>query len=325
MKDPDNLLNNTKNLHGPLSQERLKEELTGYRISLPQTQFERMIQVATIIPRVLLAVLQDLLQLILAGSVTIAELCGANYNPSHPNADAIPNGAFHGSGFHKGQWAIWHLLLGRKHTYSVSYAEGILSNDPKTSITAYAKSEKVVNFIKTIRGKHKTKKINLKGHSMGGLVALEVARLIRNKDAAYAHIDVEIENVFLYNCPIRGTPTLDLLPNENKAQRYKDMSINSEYRHNLMKESLKAERQGKLRIHCAYSTTDFAVPNYSGKCGSNPKRRREFSYHGHFTAATSLRILWQDIVWNREIAARDNRSKQPKLIEQQEKQIAIKI
>ncbi len=92
----------------------------------------------------------------------------------------VPVIQLHGSGAGKYQFALFRLVSGRKRTFAVDYAESKFSNHPKTSIAEYAQNDKIQALFKQVYEVTGQKKAILVGHSMGGLVSLEIARNIRN-------------------------------------------------------------------------------------------------------------------------------------------------
>lgn len=95
----------------------------------------------------------------------------------------IPVIQLHGSGAGKYQFAIFRLASGHQRTFAIDYAESRFGNDPKTSIAQYADNDKIQALFKQVYEVTGQKKAILVGHSMGGLVSLEIARNIRNYKA----------------------------------------------------------------------------------------------------------------------------------------------
>lgn len=96
----------------------------------------------------------------------------------------VPVVQLHGSSAGKFQFAIFRLASGHKRTFTVDYAESKFSNDPKTAIPTYAQNEKIKALFKEVHRVTGQKRVILVGHSMGGLVSLDIARTVRNHRSA---------------------------------------------------------------------------------------------------------------------------------------------
>lgn len=92
----------------------------------------------------------------------------------------IPVIQLHGSGAGKYQFTLFRLVSGYKRTFAIDYAESRFGNHPKTSIVQYAQNNKIQSLFKQVYEVTGQKKAILVGHSMGGMVSLEIARNIRN-------------------------------------------------------------------------------------------------------------------------------------------------
>lgn len=91
----------------------------------------------------------------------------------------IPVIGLHGSGAGKYQFTLFRTASGTQRTFTVDYAESRFGNSPEASIADYAKNDKIQNLFRQVYEATGQKKAILFGHSMGGLVALQIHRNIR--------------------------------------------------------------------------------------------------------------------------------------------------
>jgi len=92
----------------------------------------------------------------------------------------IPLIQLHGSGAGKYQFTAFRFASGHHRTFTTDFAESRFGNHQHTSIAHYAQNEKIQALFKKVYEVTGQKKAILIGHSMGGLVSLEIARTIRN-------------------------------------------------------------------------------------------------------------------------------------------------
>lgn len=297
------LLKNEDNVATQLFQSRIAssyveatlmaQSLKGIRIDLPQSKLEKAFELLSSIPRVILAILQDLLTLPFAGITNLIGLC-VNFNPNQPDQKTIPVLLLHGSGYNETQFTLMRQFLGN-NVYSLNYAEGRFSNSKETTVQDYASNDKIKEMIAKIKRETGQDKILIIGHSMGGNVGCEISRIARENPA---HFDgVQVPWVITLNSPLKGSPSLDRVFPKDRDERYKDMSIDCERRKKLIRSTLQAERNGLLEIYNMGATTDFACPEKCTMLTEDPRRKRLFSCQGHFTSMVSFRAIHQVHTW----------------------------
>jgi len=283
-------------------------ELRNLQIALPDNMLEKAATVVSVIPRVLSGAVHDLLALPFAGFSLLVRAC-SDPNPSEPSKKHIPIVLLHGSGYNDSQFLLYRRWTGTDRSYSLNYAEGLFSNDSASSIKDYASSKKMVALFERIQKETGQTKFIIAGHSMGGPIGLEVARLARNTKTFG---NIRVVAVILLNAPVRGTPMITVASkissvvccsNKELDQRKKEMSVANFYRDQLYTESLQAERDGKLKIYTYGSKTDFACPGDCTSLTEDPRRKYQVSYQGHFTSMLSFSVGWQSRKWIKEIDA----------------------
>lgn len=278
-------------------------EVKGMQIALPQTKFDKMMEIASLIPRIAFTVLMDLLLIPVALGVVIAECCKIDYNPK-PEAVKIgktPVLLLHGSGFNKGEFAVGMKCLDRPDigsVFSINY-DGIVSNDPTKGIDDYAMG-KVREAIKRITELTGTNDIILMGHSMGGMVAVEYALEVAKKDG------IKVNHVFSIASPWHGAPVLDamwkvgLRSKDKTPKRHQQMSVSGgtstdpDFRQKLVAKALESERKGECNFYSIFSSTDFAVPGRRGNLTENPTRQYSINYLGHY-ALVAWPSVWKQV------------------------------
>lgn len=284
-------------LHIEMGDEASK--LENIRVAVPQTKFEKMIEIATLIPRVIFSILVDLALLPIAGGLSFYMLTKPNFDPLEPKTGKIPILLLHGSGFNESQWVFGRQFLKKQEygsVFSLNYA-GLLSNDSTKGIDDYA-AGKVRDKILEIKKLTGQNQVILVGHSMGGMIAGYYAENLSLQDK------VKVEHVISVGSPWRGSPTVDLFKTGPAApKRYPQMSTENQFRQNLVSQALASERGGCRNYYTVGSTTDLAVPGLTSLLSEDPRRQRIFSYLGHFGIVASPRVWSQVRSWLDQIYA----------------------
>jgi|JI9StandDraft_1071089.scaffolds.fasta_scaffold27144_3 pimeloyl-ACP methyl ester carboxylesterase len=271
---------------------RQASEVEGLQIALPQTTFERMVEVATRIPRVAFTILIDLLLLPGALALLVVAAVKTDFNPKphEVKKGKTPILLLHGSNFNESQWVIGRLFL-RKKTYgsvfSLNY-DGLITNDPTKGISDYAR-DKISKEVKRIKELTGSDKVILMGHSMGGMIAGCYAEDFAQSDG------VTVEHVFSIASPWQGTPLIDTswrlggpFSRERETMRFQQMSVRGatatepNFRRALIDRIITSERSARRKYYSTWSSTDYAVPLASGHVTEDPRRQHSFSYLGHF-------------------------------------------
>lgn len=286
------------------------ENLQELQLALPQTRFEKMIELATRIPRVILSILIDVALLPFAGILLLVMLAKPNFNPAHPKTDKTPILLLHGSGFNESEWILGRQFLKKEQcgsVFSLNY-DGLASNDPAKGIDDYA-AEKVRAKILEIKKLTGLSRIILIGHSMGGMIAGYYAEHFAAED------NIKVEYVMSVATPWQGVSLLDRFAGNDTAKRYKQMSVNNDLRRNLVATALQSERTGQRKYYSIGSTTDLMVPAPASNLTEDPRRQRTFSYLGHYGLIVSPRLWlqvrsWLDGIYAREPAVVQVRSEQ---------------
>jgi hypothetical protein len=95
----------------------------------------------------------------------------------------LPVAMLHGSSAGKYQFTALRMFTGRQ-TFAVDYAEGRFSNDPNTRIDQYSHNDKIKDLFRQIHQVTGTSEVIIVGHSMGGLIGLDIARTTHNSELA---------------------------------------------------------------------------------------------------------------------------------------------
>lgn len=281
-----------------------EENLQGIQIAIPQNKFQRMITTALKIPGFALALISDICLLPAAGVLLLTHaLLNVNLNPKAEKikTDKTPILLLHGSGFCKIQWiAAQQFLKGQEFgsVFSCDFAEGLVTNDPNSSIGDYSadKVRKQIQEIKRLTGQDR---IIIIGHSMGSMVGEDYAQRFAKEDG------VEVTNVLSISTPWQGSPTIDLL--KLKDKRYQEMSQESgaaehvQFRQRLILNAKKAEQRGHRLQWNMWSKHDFAVPGRTGRLTEDPRRHYEVSGVGHYGPMFSFRMLRKMRSWVKEM------------------------
>lgn len=269
-----------------------KSEFEGMQIKLPQTKFQKMIEVVTRIPRAILAIIIDLSLLAPAAILVIIAMCGVKFDPTEPKQDKIPILLIHGNGFNETEWVLGRQFLKKEHygsVFSLNY-DGLLTNDSKMGIDDYAK-EKISHKIKEIKKATGQNEIILIGHSMGGLIASQYAENIAVDDKT------TIKHIISIATPWQGAPLLNFVPESMISKRLQQMSPHNPWRKNLVENALKSERMGTRKYYHLNSTTDIMAPSPYSNLSEDPRRQYTLSYLGHYGIIGSPHVWWQIRDW----------------------------
>lgn len=279
-------------------------EVKGMQVALPQTKFDKMLEIATIIPRIIFTLLIDVLLLPGALVLLLIACCKPNFNPK--DSDIKPGSlAFfmnHGSGFNESEFVIARLALQKYGpSFSLNY-DGLASNDHAKGIEDYALNKLRPEIIRL-----KALGINrfvFLGHSMGGMIGAYYAEHFAEAD------EVKVEHVISVATPWQGTPMVDWFwklggrfSKEKETKRHLQMSISGgpetdpKFRQKLVAKALQSEREGKRKYYNIWSSTDYAVPNRCGNLTEDPRRQREFSYLGHYALIAWPSVWFQVRSW----------------------------
>ncbi len=282
-------------------------EIEGMQIALPRTFVKKMVHGVTKVPRVLFVLALEAV-LFLCMSVLLFLACfKPSFNPKEKDVKVgkTPILLLHGSNFNESQWIIGRLFLNKPHygsVFSLSY-DGWITNDANRGIEDYA-GGKIREEIKRIKALTKSDELIIVGHSMGGMVGSYYAEHFAEQDG------VRVEHVISIASPWRGTPTLGCVEKISRyfsAKRFSQMSLNSDFRKNLVEKALTSERLHQRKYYDILSTTDYAVPHRSGSLTENPGRQSFYSTLGHI-AIVAVPSVWQKVnVWLEEIYLAPNK------------------
>lgn len=283
----DGLAERVQERVGPINVSHLQ----GVQIAAPKTCFEKMLEIATFIPRVVISILLEIAMIPIVGILLLFCLTEPNFDPEVIKRDKTPILLLHGSGFNQSEWVYGRQFL-KKDEYGSVFSmnfDGLASNCPNKGIDDYAlKVRAKAEEIKRLTGQEE---LIIIGHSMGTLVGEEFAQ----KHAA--SIGVKVSHVMSMGTPWGGAPPLELYSEEKKPKRYKHMSIGSEFRQNLVNRAVKAERAGLRKFYCIGATTDPIAPEGYCNVTEDPRRQKNYMYLGHYSLAASTRVWLQVRSW----------------------------
>ncbi len=284
------------------------QRLEGMQIAVPLTQFEKMVEIATLIPRIALSIITDIVLLPVGVILVLCMLAKPNFDPTQPKTNVVPILLLHSSGFNESEWVFGRLFL-KKDSYgsvfSVNY-DGLVTNDPNKGIDDYA-VDKVRDKILQIKKLTGQDRIILIGHSMGGMIAGHYAEYYAKQDK------MNVEHVMSISSPWRGSPAISrFLAGPNLAKRYKNMSPKSRFRKDLVAQALASERAGRRKYYSIGSETDPLVPGFTSILTEDPRRQRRFTYMGHGDIVLSPRAWgkvcsWLDGIYAHEPVAMSER------------------
>lgn len=280
-------------------------DISGMQVSLPKNRFQRMLATVLKIPGFVLAILGDIVMLPGAGILILLELMKKDFNPTkeHVKKDKTPILLLHGSGYCQAQWLpVRPFLKGKDFgsVFSCSYAEGLMSNDPKSGIGKYS-AEKVREQIQEIKKITGQNKLIIIGHSMGTAVGEYYAQHYAEEDG------VKVTNVLSFSTPWQGSPTIDFL--RLRAKRYQEMSKSSgdeehlKFRKQLLANARIAEIKGE-RLHWnMWSEHDCAVPGKAGRLTDDPRRQYKVWGVGHYLPMVHWGMLIKMRSWVKQMYA----------------------
>lgn len=107
--------------------------IKGMQVALPQTKFEKMLEIATKIPRIIFTILIDVLLLPGALVLLLVACCKPDFNPKPEEVKygKTPILLLHGSGFNQSEWVVGRQFLKKKQygsIFSLNY-DGLVSNE----------------------------------------------------------------------------------------------------------------------------------------------------------------------------------------------------
>ncbi|MBS0625664.1 MAG: alpha/beta fold hydrolase [Verrucomicrobia bacterium] len=265
----------------------------NFQIAVPETAFEKMLHTAYLIPCAIVSILIDILLLPAAGILLLAMLAKPKFDPESPKQNGVPILLLHGSGFNESEWAFGRMFLKNDNygsVFSLNY-DKMASNDPTKGIDDYA-AEKVREKIQEIKRLTNQDELIIIGHSMGGLIAGDYADKFSKEDG------VKVKHIISLASPWQGSPVVDrFLAGPNDPKRYKHMSTDNPYRKELVENTLRAERNGDLKLYNIGSETDFLVPGFSSFITEDPRRQKMFEYLGHYGIIVSIQAWLQVRTW----------------------------
>lgn len=283
--------------------------IIGVQIALPKTSAEKMLEIATKIPRVALTLAIDCMLLPGALVLLLVACSKADLNPNKDTVKVkkIPILLLHGSGFNETEWVVGRQFLKKDEygsVFSMNY-DGLVSNDSSKGIEDYAR-DKVSKEVKRIKELTGSDEIIIVGHSMGGLIAGYYAEFLAEPN--------EVKHVISIASPWQGSPTIDSFwklggpcSKEKETKRHQQMSVSGGtkddplFRQTLVNKALQSERNGKRKYYNIWSSTDYAVPGRHGNLTEDPRRQRSFSYLGHYALVASPQVWIQARLWLDEI------------------------
>lgn len=269
-----------------------RAEFEGMQIALPQTKFEKMVEVVTKIPRAVLATLIDVTLLAPAAILVLVAMCGVKFDPSHIKKNQIPILLIHGNGFNETEWLLGRQYLKKEQygsVFSLNY-DGLVTNDSKMGIDDYAKG-KIRDKIEEIKRLTGHNEVILIGHSMGGMIASQYAEKHASRDGTI------VNHVMSIATPWKGSPLLNVCPKFIKTKRYKQMSPSNSWRRKLVDRALTSERIGRRKYYHINSSMDFMAPSPYSALSEDPRRQYTHSYLGHYGIIGSPQTWGQVCKW----------------------------
>ncbi len=273
---------------------RIYTEIQSNCHVLNATHYQKLLTTARKTLEIAFAILSDVLILPGIGLLLLWMLLKPSFDPVVIKKDKIPILLLHGSGFNESQW-IWGRFFLRNKNYgsifSVSYDDGLISNDPQKGIDDCAMG-KVRDKILQIQKITEQSEIILIGHSMGGLVASYYAEYGAPKDNCH------VRHVISIGSPWQGTPVIErFLTKKYKEKRYQQMSPINSLREKLVKDALHSERSGKRTYYTIASQGDFIVPFPHSFLAHDLAHQSTFSSLGHFGIVVFPDVWKQVHLW----------------------------
>jgi len=285
----------------------------------------RRVDYLTLLPRLVLTIAVDLVLLpgaLILLLIALYKKCRGTDFDSDSSGRVIGEPAIlllHGSGFNETEWLVARAFLaacGHKNIYSVNYA-GLVSNEHADGVVKYARSAAIRAKMAQIIEETGQHRVVIAGHSLGGLVAAQIAE---NEENLH-HIDVS--DVITIASPLQGTPMIDLAWNLSRNReaamaaetlRHRQMSQADpeRFRKPLVEAMIESDRTEQTRYYTISSTTDYAVPLYSGTLARTQQelearhqsgRQLICNSLGHYGIVVSPIALWQLHRWLTEATA----------------------
>ena len=276
------------------------QELKNMKIALPPSSFEKMMEVATRIPRLIFSLLTDIFLLPVAGFLVLFMLTKPTFDPVKPKK-AVPILLLHGSGFNESEWILGRQLLKKEQygsVFSLNY-DGLVTNDSTKGIDDYA-ATKVRSKILQIKQLTGQDRLVIVGYSMGGMIAGYYAEFLAHQDG------MKIEHVMSIASPWKGSPTIDrFILGPKAAKRYWHMSSCNEFRQKLVAKAQLSERRKERKYYSMGSTTDLLVPARVSILTEDPRRQCIFSYLGHYGIIIAPEVWKQVRIWLDAIYAKE--------------------
>ncbi len=191
----------------------------------------------------------------------------------------------HGSGYNESEWLLGQLILPNVYTFNYAHLFG---NDATHDIRDYAEGI-VAQKIKAICNTCKINKVNIIGHSMGGLIGAHYAEFVASKD------NIHVSRIVTIGTPWQGTPVINKLPlSISSAKRYQDMMHQSKFLQ-LLIPAVESSINSRLRQYfCIGSPNDLMVPNKSWYIDNTHVTHMAFPYNGHYSLIANYKV-WQSI------------------------------
>ena len=233
--------------------------------------------------------------LTLVAGVFSSVLCGfCEFRPA-PRTGAIPILLIHGSGFNQSEWLPLRAFLATDPnigpTYTVNLG-GLCWHDRSASIHDIAVN-RIHPILELMFRDTGARKAILVGHSLGGLIAAEVAETVAKSG--------EILKVISICSPFHGAPLLEhadkICPSRETDQQMRD---GSPYLQALRTGILHKDQQGKgARYYHIGSRMDALVPgNRAVLALSHAQRCRIYNgIEGHYSVVLSPRVWRQVCEW----------------------------
>lgn len=226
--------------------------------------------------------------LTLVAGVISTVLCGKCECRPPPRRGEVPILLIHGSGFNQSEWLPLRGYLGMDGrvgpVYTVNYG-GLLSGDKTASIHDLAVTH-IMPKLEEIFRDTRMRRVILVGHSLGGLIAAEVAERVAGVG--------EVIKVIAICSPFHGVPLLEYGCVSSVTDE--QMRVGSTY---LMALSLsiqeKEARGAAPSYHYITSELDLIVPSERAALSTDQARVRVFGgIEGHWGIVLSPR-LWRQV------------------------------
>jgi pimeloyl-ACP methyl ester carboxylesterase len=222
-------------------------------------------------------------------------LCGFCECRPAPRTGALPVLLIHGSGFNQSEWLPLRAYLATDPrigpTYTVNFG-GLCWHDKSSSIHDIA-VDCIMPVLELMFRDTSARKAVLVGHSLGGLIAAEVAENVAKSG--------EIVKVITICSPFLGAPIMEhalkVCPSKETDQQ---MRVGSPYLQAVCAGILHKDAQGKGTIYYQIgSRMDVIVPaSHAVLPLSHEQRRRVYNGpEGHYSVVLSPRVWRQVCEW----------------------------